>query len=280
MHFSENYKRDPELSVDIEKVNGLLLQAKQGLTLPLTRTAICRNVDYIDIEIPQTFDKKYYVSEEYVRMIGKQTSSPYTHLVRFQLFELEEIVKLLHCLGDKIGYNTSPESAKYPEVIEFLNKNHPAYILSNAIYEYLREFGTGPSVYYAQPISEARTFINNFRKRVNNEIESIYSILLQNKRIPITWKSEYELYSLVKRVFPDTCFQYKADWLSKQSLDIYIPSLKVAIEYQGKQHYEPVVFLVESRHMLRMSREIEKKLNYAKRMGLRYCIGNTTLRFQ
>lgn len=32
-------------------------------------------------------------------------------------------------------------------------------------------------------------------------------------------------------------YQYSPDWLGKQSLDFFIPSLKVAIECQGEQHY-------------------------------------------
>ena len=34
----------------------------------------------------------------------------------------------------------------------------------------------------------------------------------------------------------------RPDWLGRQSLDLYIPSLSTAIEYQGVQHYLPVEF--------------------------------------
>ena len=33
----------------------------------------------------------------------------------------------------------------------------------------------------------------------------------------------------------------KFDWLGKQSLDFYIPSLKIAIECQGEQHFKNVI---------------------------------------
>jgi hypothetical protein len=37
--------------------------------------------------------------------------------------------------------------------------------------------------------------------------------------------------------------QYKEDWLSGQTLDIYIPSKKkIGIEYQGIQHFKPVKY--------------------------------------
>ena len=56
------------------------------------------------------------------------------------------------------------------------------------------------------------------------------------------WKSELELFNVVYSVYSDAIYQYHATWLGRQSLDIYIPSLKVAIEYQGLQHFEPVEF--------------------------------------
>ena len=55
-------------------------------------------------------------------------------------------------------------------------------------------------------------------------------------------KSELCLYNMVKIFFPDAIYQYTAEWLGDQSLDIFIPSINVAVEYQGKQHYEAVEY--------------------------------------
>lgn len=54
------------------------------------------------------------------------------------------------------------------------------------------------------------------------------------------WKNEYLLYFMFSVVFEDAQYQYRAKWLGLQSLDIYIPSLNVGIEYQGQQHYQPI----------------------------------------
>ena len=56
------------------------------------------------------------------------------------------------------------------------------------------------------------------------------------------WKHELSLFHAVRKHHPDTLYQYRPDWLGRQSLDLYIPSLKTAIEYQGIQHYMPVGF--------------------------------------
>ena len=56
------------------------------------------------------------------------------------------------------------------------------------------------------------------------------------------WKHELSLFHAVRKRYPDTLYQYRPDWLGRQSLDIYIPSIRTAIEYQGIQHYTPVGF--------------------------------------
>ncbi|MDO5133746.1 MAG: hypothetical protein Q4D81_12325, partial [Eubacteriales bacterium] len=56
------------------------------------------------------------------------------------------------------------------------------------------------------------------------------------------WKHELSLFHAMRKRYPDTLYQYRPDWLGRQSLDLYIPSLRTAIEYQGIQHYTPVSF--------------------------------------
>ena len=48
--------------------------------------------------------------------------------------------------------------------------------------------------------------------------------------------------TLEGKQYKDAVFQYRSEWLQKQSLDVYIPSLRIGIEYQGQQHYHAVDF--------------------------------------
>lgn len=66
--------------------------------------------------------------------------------------------------------------------------------------------------------------------------------LIENGIIISKWKHEQSLFLLVKKTYSDAIFQYRPEWLSSQSLDIYIPKLNVGIEYQGIQHYTDVDF--------------------------------------
>lgn len=54
------------------------------------------------------------------------------------------------------------------------------------------------------------------------------------------WVSEVSLFTLVRSLFPDAIHQWRPVFLGLQSVDIYVPSRKLAIEYQGAQHYGPV----------------------------------------
>ena len=61
-------------------------------------------------------------------------------------------------------------------------------------------------------------------------------------RIGEGWVSEMTLYSLVREFWADAQHHVSPPWLKPQHLDIYVPTEKVAFEYQGKQHFEPVEF--------------------------------------
>lgn len=63
-------------------------------------------------------------------------------------------------------------------------------------------------------------------------------------RIGEGWLSEARLFYEVKAALPDmeVIQHHRPDWLGRQHLDIAIPGLSVAIEYQGAQHDQPVAF--------------------------------------
>lgn len=53
---------------------------------------------------------------------------------------------------------------------------------------------------------------------------------------------EFLLFSLVHDSYGDAIYQYRTQWLGAQSLDVFIPSLNIGIEYQGRQHYEAIEY--------------------------------------
>jgi hypothetical protein len=51
--------------------------------------------------------------------------------------------------------------------------------------------------------------------------------------------SEQAIYFYVKKLYPDALNRYSADFLERMELDIYIPSVKLAIEYDGEAWHKP-----------------------------------------
>ena len=64
--------------------------------------------------------------------------------------------------------------------------------------------------------------------------------MLLEKRVKSKWTNEYRLFELINNHNCHAQYQYHCDWLGQQSLDIYIETAKIGIEYQGEQHYKPV----------------------------------------
>jgi hypothetical protein len=76
------------------------------------------------------------------------------------------------------------------------------------------------------------------------------------------WTREATIYGVVSDLFPDQLVLREAspEWLGRLRLDIYLPGLKLAIEHQGQQHYEPVaIFGGEKAHAAVLERDILKR---------------------
>lgn len=73
---------------------------------------------------------------------------------------------------------------------------------------------------------------NSMRKELGLELNTI------------RWKNEDILFSQLKSHFTNETlvFQSSPDFLREQVYDIYLPNRKIAIEYNGIQHYKPVDF--------------------------------------
>lgn len=94
---------------------------------------------------------------------------------------------------------------------------------------------------------------------------------MQVPKVNQGWISETNLYIKIKEHFKNrTVIQHaRPKFLGKQHLDIFIPSHKVAIEYQGLQHDEPVEFFGGVEAYLKNKERDQRKLSLCKDNGVR-----------
>ncbi len=83
------------------------------------------------------------------------------------------------------------------------------------------------------------------------------------------WKHELTLFDMIRKRYPDTLYQYRPDWLGRQSLDIYVPSIRTAVEYQGIQHYHPVEFFGGEEALLQRKELDQQKRILCEENGVR-----------
>lgn len=115
------------------------------------------------------------------------------------------------------------------EIVRFLVQHYGSYSLVSRSEKYwLYYHGVGLRCEYLPREAEEVLKVKFNRKYIDSLDMRVYDE---------KWKSEYELYQLVKKYFPDAVMHYTAHWLGRQHLDIFIPSLNFAFEYQGEQHY-------------------------------------------
>lgn len=78
------------------------------------------------------------------------------------------------------------------------------------------------------------------RHSISRRAENIVRKKHGLKNVGDTFVNETMLANYTRELFPDTIRQFNTKWLGKFLIDIYVPSLKVAIEYHGEQHFKAV----------------------------------------
>jgi len=79
-------------------------------------------------------------------------------------------------------------------------------------------------------------------KEIKNYAENAVREHFGAKKIGQQWNSETKLYEIISNIYgkKNICFHYKPEDLEGLEIDIYIPELKIGIEYQGIQHFKPM----------------------------------------
>lgn len=128
---------------------------------------------------------------------------------------------------------------------------------------------SGEGITKTNYFSIASSIQSNYYHQLRDARNLFYQELIVTTGSSSKWKSEQQVYSLVRYEFPDAIYQYHTSWLGKQSLDVFIPSLSVGIEYQGVQHYEPVEIFGGEEGFRGVVERDERKLRLCAENGIR-----------
>ena len=94
----------------------------------------------------------------------------------------------------------------------------------------------------AQPMIRSKRRANRLLERLQNTVENLTRQEFGFRNVGEGWVSESLLYQIVCRIFSDekALRHERPDWLEGLELDIFLPALQLAFEYQGQQHFHAV----------------------------------------
>ena len=111
-------------------------------------------------------------------------------------------------------------------------------------------------------------------KEAENKAREIIGV----PRIGEGWVSETELFRKLEIEFSDTkVIQHgRPIWLGRQHFDIWFPNWKIAVEYHGRQHFEPVEFFGGKEAFHKTVERDKRKADLSKRHGVKLLIVTET----
>lgn len=238
------WKEYPELKADFDSLKRLLSEAKKIKLNLSTCNNTKKKKEQIAVPINCYFDKGFYAAIYYTKgceILKIQLSagkSAIQCIIGVDKDNLDLLAYLYYCtITQRTFFQYMTEEQK--NLKDYLEDTHPIMKLSTAINSLLKKYEHSQIIDEANVFVDAQEVVAEYYDRLKTIRNTAYEQLAECHKIQNTWVSEYKLYMLVKIVFPDAVYQFHSEWLENQSLDIYIPSIKCGIEYQGEQHYLP-----------------------------------------
>ena len=122
--------------------------------------------------------------------------------------------------------------------------------------------------YYAT--HEGVALVKKLAKDAENQLRTELGVPL----IGEGWVSETALYKRLAEEFPETPVIHHGSppWLGRQHLDIWFPDWRIAVEYHGKQHFEPVEFFGGEEAFMETRKRDERKAGLCREHRVRLIV--------
>lgn len=171
---------------------------------------------------------------------------------------------MLYPISESCGYKikTASDDPKFFDVF----KHHVPTMIEDKLTELIIDRKI--NIFNDKAFRKIQAIVFDYRKVQKQRRTEIYSQLVLQEKTSPKWKTEAQLFALVSSIYPDAIYQYRTDWLRRQSLDIFIPSHKIGIEYQGRQHYEPIEHFGGEEHFIHQQENDSKKRKLCEDNGV------------
>lgn len=102
------------------------------------------------------------------------------------------------------------------------------------------------------------------------KIENIVRQEFGFRKVGEGWVSETMLFQILQRILPEqeVIRHYHPDWLDGLELDIYFPTLQLALEYQGQQHFHSIKAWGGEKALGELRNRDKRKEEICKRLGV------------
>ena len=138
--------------------------------------------------------------------------------------------------------------------------------------------GEGPYLQFKiQSLYAAYDYLDTI-KFLSKEAENKARDIVGVPKISEGWVSETALFRKLETEFSNTkVVQHgRPTWLGRQHFDIWFPNWKIAVEYHGRQHFEPVEFFGGKEVFLKTVERDKRKVNLSKKHGVKLLIVTET----
>ena len=123
----------------------------------------------------------------------------------------------------------------------------------------------------AQELIRLRRLSSKRERSFTKKIENIAREEFGFRNVGEKWISETILFKLVCQIFKNQKIvrHYRDEWLGRLELDIYVPNLKIAFEYQGQQHFKPIKAWGGERALNELQERDKKKAEICFNQGVK-----------
>ena len=151
---------------------------------------------------------------------------------------------------------------------EIIRERSPIIHSILSIREIIKTFSNTDSLAYQPVYLEYKQLVSALYSWIDGNIKKAKKEYDRSEFSQVKWVSEYKLYALIKFWHQEAVFQYSPTWLNGQSIDIYLPEESIGIEYQGKQHFEPIDYFGGEEKLLENARRDQTKLRICEDHGI------------